>query len=120
MQLKLDSSALLGNSSRICFWEGCWCGEGALSQAFPTLYSLADQKGVRITDVWDNGRGLLTLLLSSLNDWEIEEVQCFQNNKILKPDEKDKLSWRKDKKGLYAIRASVAHSKNNQRRTTLE
>ena len=57
VQLKLDRSFLLGNSNRMCFWEDCWCGKGALSEAFPTLYSLADQKWVRVADVWDKARG---------------------------------------------------------------
>ena len=56
-QLKLDSSFLLGNRRRICFWEDRRCGEGALSVEFPTLYNLADPKGARVADVWDKGRG---------------------------------------------------------------
>ena len=56
-QLKLDSSFVLGNGRRICFWEDCWCGEGALCEVFPTLYNLVDPKGARVVDVWDNERG---------------------------------------------------------------
>ena len=51
LQLKLDNLFLQGNESKICFWEDCWCGEGALSEDFPTLYSLTVQKGVRVADV---------------------------------------------------------------------
>ena len=58
LQLKMDNLFLLRNGSRICFWEDCWCGKRVLSEAFPILYRLAIQIGVRVgavIDVWDNG-----------------------------------------------------------------
>ena len=55
--MKLNNFFFLGNGRRICFWEDCWCGEDVLSQVFPSLYSLANPQGVRVADVWDNGRG---------------------------------------------------------------
>ena len=44
-QLKLDNTFVLGDRSRIFFWEDCWCGEGALCETFPNLYDLAETKG---------------------------------------------------------------------------
>ena len=56
-QLKLNTSFILGDGSRICFWEDCWCSERALREVFLTLYNQVDPKGVRVANVWDNGRG---------------------------------------------------------------
>ena len=49
----LDSYFVLGDGSRISFWEDCWCEEGAFCEIFPTLYRLAETKGESVADVWD-------------------------------------------------------------------
>ena len=80
-QLEMDNFFfVLGNGRRIYFWEDCWCGEGVLSEVFPTLYNLAHPKGVRVGDVWDNGRGEGAWnpgFIRPLNDWEVDEVHRF-------------------------------------------
>ena len=40
------------------------------------------------------------------NDWELEEVQrflCLLDNRPLKPEVKNKLYWKGDRKGLYTV-----------------
>ena len=47
---------------------------------FPTLYNLADPKGSRVANVWDNGRGEGAWnpnFIRPLNDWEVDEAQHF-------------------------------------------
>ena len=71
-------------------------GKRILSEAFPILYRLAVQKGVRVgvvVNVWDNRNPIFA---RSLNDWKLKEVQrflCLLNNKTLKPEVKDNLYW---------------------------
>ena len=74
-QLKLNSFLILGDGSRICLWEDCWCGERALREVFLALYNLADPKGLRVTNVWDNGRGEGAWRVTRpLNDWEVDDA----------------------------------------------
>ena len=43
----------LGDGRRLPFWKGIWCGEVALSNAFPNLFNMATHKEVMVADVWD-------------------------------------------------------------------
>ena len=45
---------MIGDGSRANFWKDIWCGEEALSMAYPTLLSLAVRKEALIREVWDN------------------------------------------------------------------
>ena len=33
--------------------SNAWCGEVPLSEAFPSRYSIADSKGVKVVEVWE-------------------------------------------------------------------
>ena len=47
----------LGNGSRISFWKDVWCGEEALSLAFPNLFRLSTQKNATAVELWDRNCG---------------------------------------------------------------
>ena len=56
-----------------------------------------------------------------LHDWELEEVQrflCLLDNRTLKPEVKNKLYWKGDRKGLYTI--SLQIEKGNSLENALE
>ena len=67
------------------------------SVEFPTLYNLADPKGARVADVWDDGRGEGAWnpnLIRPLNDWEVDEDPRFLSllyDRKLYQEEKDRL-----------------------------
>ena len=50
-QLKQKCKLMLGDGSRIRFWEDRWCGENPLCVSFPTLYVVATSKGTTIGEV---------------------------------------------------------------------
>ena len=50
--LKLTSSLVLGDGSRINFWEDSWCSEEPLCELFPLLYILAGSKGASVKEAW--------------------------------------------------------------------
>ena len=95
-----------------------------LSKEFPTLYNLANLKGARVADVWDNGRGegaWNPSFIRPLNDLEVDEVQRFLSllyDRKLYQEEKDRLFWKGDKKGLCTVKANVALLEDNSGRTT--
>jgi hypothetical protein len=66
-----------GEGSRIRFWEDIWCGDQALKDAFPVLYSIANNKGASIADNMELSNGTIqwNIQFSRLfHDWEVEVV----------------------------------------------
>ena len=56
-----------------------------------------------------------------LNDLEVDKVQRFLSllyDRKLYHEEKDRLFWKGDKKGVYTVKANVALLVDNSRRTT--
>jgi hypothetical protein len=48
-----------GEGSRIRFWEDIWCGDRALKDAFPNLFTIANNKGVSIADNMERSNGFI-------------------------------------------------------------
>ena len=68
---------LLEDGSSVNFWEDSGCGESPLCDIFPTLFLLAETKGVKVAEVWDNTRGFgvwSPRFNKPFNDQEIGEV----------------------------------------------
>ena len=68
---------MLGDGSRIRFWEDRWCGEILLCVSFPTVYAIAPSKGAIVGEVWETtGEGGWNLrFIKPFIDWEMEETQ---------------------------------------------
>ena len=43
----------VGRGTKIMFWTDHWCGNEALSQAFPQIFALAVCSNELVNDVWD-------------------------------------------------------------------
>ena len=66
-----NASISLGDGSMISFWKDVWCGEEALSLAFPNLFRLAAQKDATAVELWDRNSeegGWNPIFLRSFND----------------------------------------------------
>ncbi|RVX14050.1 LINE-1 retrotransposable element ORF2 protein [Vitis vinifera] len=64
----------VGKGNKISFWTDVWCGDSALSQRFPHLYTLAANRNAKIEDLWDQivGEGGWNLrFIRDFNDWEV-------------------------------------------------
>ena len=60
------------------FWTNHWCGNEALSQAFPQNFGLAVCSNDLVNDVWDSrlGQGGWNLrLVRDSNDWELVLIE---------------------------------------------
>ena len=69
----------MGRGTKVMFWTDHWCGNVALSHAFPQLYALAVCSNAMVNEVWDPrlGQGGWNLRLSrDSNDWELVK-NCF-------------------------------------------
>ncbi|RVW27506.1 LINE-1 reverse transcriptase-like [Vitis vinifera] len=47
----------VGKGNRVLFWMDKWCGNEALSQTFPQLFTLAGHKNAKVCEVWDSSLG---------------------------------------------------------------
>jgi hypothetical protein len=50
---------MLGNGSKIRFWDDVLCGEMILKEAFPVLYVIAHNKDALVADHLDSESGSL-------------------------------------------------------------
>jgi hypothetical protein len=62
-----------GDGSKICFWEDIWCGDRALKEAFPGLFSIASYKEASIADNMEYSSGIIHWNIQFtrlIHDWE--------------------------------------------------
>ena len=50
--IKQYNNLILGDGSRIKFWEDAWCNEELFSMFFPMLYTLFGSKRASVKEVW--------------------------------------------------------------------
>ncbi|RVW57146.1 putative ribonuclease H protein [Vitis vinifera] len=68
----------VGRGTKIMFWTDHWCGNVALSQAFPQIFALVVCSNELVNDVWDPrlGQGGWNLRLArDSNDWELVLIE---------------------------------------------
>ena len=68
----------VGRGTKVKFWTDHWCGNVALSQNFPQLYTMAVFRNAMVNEVWDSslGQGGWNLKLSrDSNDWELDLIE---------------------------------------------
>ncbi|RVW35996.1 putative ribonuclease H protein [Vitis vinifera] len=68
---------IMGNGTRISFWNDLWCGCSVLSQRFPHLYGMAAHRNGTVEDMWDQnvGQGDWDVrFVRGFNDWELDLV----------------------------------------------
>ena len=90
-QMKQDVRFVVGDGTRISFWEDSWCGDRLLYEAFPSLFALACSKRAKVAEVWDplGGEGAWKLtFVRPFNDWELENFFCLINSRR-------SIKWRK-------------------------
>jgi hypothetical protein len=101
---------ILGDGSRISFWEEKWCGGLSLLELYPGLYSIASNKMASIADNADLVSGSCKWNVSfirALNDWEVEELASFYSLlysfKLVGGN--DKIWWVPNRKGKFEVRS---------------
>ena len=47
----------VGKGNRVLFWTDKWCGNEALAQSYPQLFTLAGHKNAKVCEVWDSSMG---------------------------------------------------------------
>ena len=101
----------VGKGTRILFWMDKWCGNEALSQIFPQLFTLASNRNAKVSEVWDSslGQGGWNLRLArDFNDWELEQIGNMLN--LLKDfrtsTEEDAVRWKRESNGVFGAKGA--------------
>ncbi|KAJ9704889.1 hypothetical protein PVL29_003101 [Vitis rotundifolia] len=99
----------VGKGTKVKFWTDHWCGNAALSQTFPQLFPLADQKNATSNEVWDSsfGQGGWNLRFSrDFNDWELDLIGELLN--LLRDCritlEEDSIFWKGGGSGIFGVK----------------
>lgn len=50
--IDLHSILMIGDGSRVKFWEGALCSEELFGELFPMLYALVGSKGASMKEIW--------------------------------------------------------------------
>ncbi|RVW17151.1 Serine protease SPPA, chloroplastic [Vitis vinifera] len=102
----------VGDGKNVRFWKDKWCGTSPLSEAFPSLFSIATSKEAWVNEVWTaegERRGSWTPTFNRpFNDWELEEVgrllRCLEG-KMVRVDEEDRVRWVESKDGVFSVKS---------------
>jgi hypothetical protein len=102
---------ILGNGSRIRFWDDVWCGEVPLKEAFTVLYDIARDKDAHVADhlvlvsgsyQWD------VSFFRAAHDWEVDVLASFFSllySTRMDCDGEDQLWWSPSHKGKFDVRS---------------
>jgi hypothetical protein len=101
----------VGEGSKIRFWDDVWCGDRALKEEFPGLFSIASLKEASIADNMEHSSNSIQWNIQFtrlIHDWEVGELasfyKCLYDCK-LRGEGKDKLWWVPSRKGLFEVKS---------------
>ncbi|RVW47373.1 LINE-1 retrotransposable element ORF2 protein [Vitis vinifera] len=101
----------LGKGTRVLFWTDKWCGNEALSQTFPQLFTLAGHRNAKASEVWDSslGQGGWNLsLVRDFNDWELDQIGDMLNllRDFRTSPEEDSVRWKREGNGVFGAKGA--------------
>jgi hypothetical protein len=104
---------VVGQGNRVRFWEDKWCGDLALKDRFPLLFTCSSNQGATLDTVLrrsaSGGVGEWNVTFTrSFNDWEVEMVVEFFHvlSSVAVPNlVPDGLKWNCNKDGVFDSRS---------------
>nr|CAN74793.1 hypothetical protein VITISV_000043 [Vitis vinifera] len=101
----------VGKGTRVLFWTDKWCGNEALSQIFPQLFTLAGHRNAKVSEVWDSslGQGGWNLRLArDFNDWELDQIGNMLNllRDFKTSTEEDAVRWKREGNGVFGAKGA--------------
>jgi hypothetical protein len=102
---------LVGDGSRISFWQDKWCGDVALKVAFPVLYGLACAKDASIAanlEILGGSNQWNVSFVRAAHDWEVDVFASFfqvLHSASVRRGCVDQLWWVPAKRGLFKVKS---------------
>jgi hypothetical protein len=91
---------------RIRFWEYCWVGSCSLAIQYWSLYSIVNEHGKAICEVWDGENLRFTFR------WTVDQVVMNQWHELLEiasslnlRNEEDAIIWQYSSSGVYSVQS---------------
>ena len=99
----------MGKGTKVKFWTDHWCGNAALSQNFPQLFTLAVHRNATVNEVWDSsfGQGGWNLRFSrDFNDWELALIGDLLNmlRDFRISSEGDSVFWKVGGSAIFGVK----------------
>ncbi|WMV53644.1 hypothetical protein MTR67_047029 [Solanum verrucosum] len=70
-----------GHGANIKFWTDLWVGDACWKDKFPTLFNCSTKRNGNVAHFLSNS-GWQQEFRRNLNDWEVEDCQLLQQNRI--------------------------------------
>ena len=101
----------VGKGTRVLFWTDKWCGNEALSQTFPQLFTLAGHRNAKVSEVWYSslGQGGWNLSFArDFNDWELDQIGDMLNllRDFRTSPEEDSVRWKGEGIGVFGVKGA--------------
>uniref|UniRef100_A0A2N9ERP2 Reverse transcriptase zinc-binding domain-containing protein n=1 Tax=Fagus sylvatica TaxID=28930 RepID=A0A2N9ERP2_FAGSY len=99
----------MGKGERVKFWSDLWCGDFALKEAFPALFSIAENKEAAVAEYMQRSHGNLqweVKFVRNLQDWELDSLVSFLARLYsvsLNDSGMDHLCWQQDSKSVFSV-----------------
>jgi hypothetical protein len=100
----------VGEGSKIRFWEDIWCGDRALKEEYPGLFSIARLKEASIAENMEHSSNSIQWNIQFtrlIHDWEVGELASLYKRLYdckLRGEGEDKLWWVPSRKGLFEVK----------------
>uniref|UniRef100_A0A0A9B169 Reverse transcriptase zinc-binding domain-containing protein n=1 Tax=Arundo donax TaxID=35708 RepID=A0A0A9B169_ARUDO len=104
--LKFGYRWMVGNGKKVRFWEDTWFGTAPLAVLFWDLYSIVNEKGKAISEIWvENELRVSFRRTFSTDMWQrwLELVEI--SSSIQLNDEMDSMIWQYEPSGVYSTQS---------------
>jgi hypothetical protein len=106
---KMDFRWQVGNGKNIIFWEDCWFGSCSLAIQYWSLYSIVNEQGKAICEVWD-GENLRFTFRRTVDQEMMDQWHELLGiaSSISLGDEDDTIIWQYNSSGVYSVQSLYA------------
>ena len=104
-------SFMVGDGSKVLFWQDHWCGEMPLMTAYPELFSFTQEMRASVANLMSFVNGTIHWDISfsrDVQDWELESLTSFMNfiySQDLKGLGEDCLCWKRDPRKSFSVKS---------------
>ncbi|XP_057790858.1 uncharacterized mitochondrial protein AtMg00310-like [Salvia miltiorrhiza] len=110
--LRDNVEVVLGEGDSLSFWHDWWIGEGKLSEKFPRLFRISNNKHgtVKSMGIWVEGTWRWNLEWSreprGREHDQIQSLISIINCCVLRVDKRDGWSWKASSNGVFSIKSA--------------